>query len=113
MVFGDINDPDSEVARIVAANKTFTLRPEQGNAPQVYYIGLNEPIADPEFAFHHRSEQLHDRYNTFKRNSELGEELAGNIIDTDTGFFGIAKQGVHNMINFIATAPAKFFRGLF
>jgi Fe-S-cluster-containing dehydrogenase component len=113
MIFGDINDPDSEVARTVAANKTFTLRPEQGNAPQVYYIGLNEPIGDPEFAFHHRSEQLHDRYNTFKKNSELGHELAGNIIDTDTGFVGIVSQGVHNMINFFATAPAKFFRGLF
>jgi nitrate reductase beta subunit len=115
MIFGDINDPDSEVSRVVAANNTFTLRPEQGNAPQVYYIGLTEPIADPEFAFLHRSEQLHNRYNTFKKNSELGEELAGNIIDTEeaTGYFGMTRQFVHNMVSFIKTAPPKFIRGLF
>jgi Fe-S-cluster-containing dehydrogenase component len=115
MIFGDINDPDSEVSRVVAANNTFTLRPEQGNAPQVYYIGLTEEIADPEFAFLHRSKQLHNRYNTFKSNSELGEELAGNIIDTEeaTSFFGITGQFINNMAGFIKTIPHKMFKGLF
>jgi len=113
MIFGDLNDPDSEVARVVRDNKTFTLRPEQGNAPQVYYIGLNEPILDPEFAFHHRSAQLHDRYNTFKRNSEVGAEMAGNIDDTDMGFFGLVRQGLRNFAAFFGEAPHKFFRGLF
>lgn len=113
MVFGDLNDPKSEVARVVRDNKTFTLRPEQGNAPQVYYIGLNEPIADPEYAFHHRSAQLHERYNTFKRNSEVGQEMAGDIVDTDMGFFGLVRQAVRNFWTFFKQAPHKFFRGLF
>jgi len=115
MIFGDINDPDSEVSRVVAANNTFNLRPEQGNAPQVYYIGLTQEIADPDFAFLHRSKQLHNRYNTFKTNSELGAELAGNIIDTEeaTTFFGITGQFINNMVGFVKTIPHKMLKGLF
>ncbi|OGT19852.1 MAG: hypothetical protein A2V90_05380 [Gammaproteobacteria bacterium RBG_16_57_12] len=113
MVFGDLNDPDSEVARVYRDNKTFTLRPEMGNEPQIYYIGLNEHIADPEFAFHHRSEQLHERYNTFKLNSEVGGEMAGNIVDTDTGPAGWVRHMVRNWASFLKDAPHKFFRGLF
>jgi Fe-S-cluster-containing dehydrogenase component len=113
MVFGDLNDPESEVSRVYRDNKTFTLRPEQGNAPQVYYIGLSEQIADPEFAFHHRSNQLHERYNTFKRNSAVGGEMAGNVIDTDMGPGGLVRQIVRNWVSFLKDAPHKIFRGMF
>ena len=101
------------MARVYRDNKTFTLRPEMGNEPQIYYIGLNEHIADPEFAFHHRSEQLHERYNTFKLNSEVGGEMAGNIVDTDTGPAGWVRHMVRNWASFLKDAPHKFFRGLF
>lgn len=37
-VFGDINDPNSEVSYLIAHNATQVLRPEQGTKPQVYYI---------------------------------------------------------------------------
>ncbi|MEE8455542.1 MAG: 4Fe-4S dicluster domain-containing protein [Limibaculum sp.] len=37
-IFGDVNDPNSEVARIVATQKTVTLKPGKGTRPQVYYI---------------------------------------------------------------------------
>jgi Fe-S-cluster-containing dehydrogenase component len=37
-IFGDVNDPNSEVAKIVATQKTVTLKPEKGTRPQVYYI---------------------------------------------------------------------------
>lgn len=113
MVFGDLNDRDSEVSRMFRENKTFTLRPEQGNAPQIYYIGLDEKIADPEFAFHHRSDQVHKRYNTFKLNSEVGGEMAGNIIDTDMGPGGLVRQMIRNWASFLKDAPHKIFRGLF
>jgi Fe-S-cluster-containing dehydrogenase component len=113
LIFGDINDPKSEIANHVRDNKIFTLRPELGTAPQVYYIGLNESIADPDFAFLNRSAQLRERYITFKRNTEVGGIMAGNIIANEMGFFGLVRQGLHNFANFFGDAPKKFFRGLY
>lgn len=37
-IFGDVNDPNSEVARLVATEKSVVLKPEKGTRPQVYYI---------------------------------------------------------------------------
>ncbi len=36
--FGDINDPESEVARLVATNPVYVLKPDKDTQPQVYYI---------------------------------------------------------------------------
>jgi Fe-S-cluster-containing dehydrogenase component len=40
-VFGDINDPNSEVSYLIAKNPTQVLRPEQGTKPHVFYIGAD------------------------------------------------------------------------
>ncbi len=40
-IFGDLNDPDSEVYKLIAENPVTTLRPEQGTEPNVYYIGAD------------------------------------------------------------------------
>jgi Fe-S-cluster-containing dehydrogenase component len=40
LVFGDLDDPQSETARIIAANKTEALLPESGLRENVVYIGL-------------------------------------------------------------------------
>jgi phenylacetyl-CoA:acceptor oxidoreductase subunit 1 len=37
-VFGDLNDPESEVSKLIHANQTVRLRDELGTAPRVYYI---------------------------------------------------------------------------
>ncbi|MBK8034342.1 MAG: 4Fe-4S dicluster domain-containing protein [Anaerolineae bacterium] len=37
-VFGDLNDPESPVSRLIAANPTFRLREDLGTEPNVYYI---------------------------------------------------------------------------
>ncbi len=54
-IFGDINDPDSEVARLVGTHNTSVLKASKGTAPQVYYIkpdrGSTEQVyAEPKSA---------------------------------------------------------------
>ena len=43
-IFGDLNDPNSEVSRLVAKKPVKVLLPEQNTQPHVYYIGLDESM---------------------------------------------------------------------
>ncbi|NOY44833.1 4Fe-4S dicluster domain-containing protein [Deferrisoma camini] len=45
MVFGDLTDPESEISRILARVPTAVLKPETGNGPMVFYIGLDDEAA--------------------------------------------------------------------
>ncbi len=40
-IFGDLNDPDSEISQMIANNPVAVLRPEQGTEPNVFYIELD------------------------------------------------------------------------
>ncbi len=44
-VFGDLNDPGSEVRQLIASHETKGLRPEFKTGPNVYYIGLDDKLA--------------------------------------------------------------------
>jgi Fe-S-cluster-containing dehydrogenase component len=47
-VFGDLDDPDSEVARLVAERQGFALLPELGARPAVHYLPRRPtPVAVP------------------------------------------------------------------
>lgn len=45
-VFGDLNDPDSAVRKLIDAHNTRRLRPEFGTGPNVFYIGLDDRLQD-------------------------------------------------------------------
>ena len=44
---GDLNDPDSEVARIVAREPVTVRRPEKGTRPKLFYKGATQATLDP------------------------------------------------------------------
>jgi len=45
-VFGNLDDPDSEVSRLIAENDTMVLKPEEGTGPNTYYIKPDQSLAD-------------------------------------------------------------------
>src|SRR5450755_5201246 len=43
-VFGDLKDKQSPISLFIRNNRTHVLRPESGNAPNVYYVGLDKDV---------------------------------------------------------------------
>ena len=39
IIFGDLDDPNSEVSKIIREKRSFRLREEFGTSPKVYYVG--------------------------------------------------------------------------
>lgn len=46
-VFGDLNDPKSEISQIIASNPVQVLKPEMATRPKVHYIALDIESMDP------------------------------------------------------------------
>ncbi len=63
-IFGDLDDPASEVSRIVQ-HEAFTVRkPEKGTGPKIFYLGAEESAIRPEAAarpFYYKEGQVHLR----------------------------------------------------
>ena len=50
-IFGDLNDPNSDVAQLLAQYPTESLNASLGTGPQVFYIGLDGDLVDAATAF--------------------------------------------------------------
>jgi tetrathionate reductase subunit B len=46
-VFGDLNDPFSDIVKLLVENPTTVLKPDSGTKPNVFYIALDKDIIDP------------------------------------------------------------------
>ncbi len=57
LVFGDLNDPESEVSRLRARRGLQALEPRRGTAPPVLYSGLPSRFVAGEIAFADRPEE--------------------------------------------------------
>ncbi len=44
-IFGDRNDKQSAISRFIQNNRVQVLRPETGNAPNVFYVGLDKDVS--------------------------------------------------------------------
>jgi Fe-S-cluster-containing dehydrogenase component/formate-dependent nitrite reductase membrane component NrfD len=49
-IFGDLDDPSSEVARIAHMQGVDVRKPEKGTVPKVFYIGAEPSVIQPELA---------------------------------------------------------------
>lgn len=101
MIFGDLNDPASEVSILLKKENVSVLRPEMGTAPQVYYIGLDQGgVSDPVACYKDRSVALKDDFNAFKRNHNglsFGDIVEG---EKETSTLGFARQVGGHMKDF-------------
>jgi len=50
IIAGDMHNPNTEIARILAREPVRTRKPEQGTGPNVYYLGAEEAAINPEIA---------------------------------------------------------------
>jgi Fe-S-cluster-containing dehydrogenase component/formate-dependent nitrite reductase membrane component NrfD len=63
-IFGDLDDPTSEVSRIVQREAFMVRKPEKGTGPKVFYLGAEESAIRPETAvrpFIYKEGQVHLR----------------------------------------------------
>jgi len=44
-VFGDLNDKQSPISLFIRNNRVHVLKPETGNAPNVFYVGLDKEVS--------------------------------------------------------------------
>jgi Fe-S-cluster-containing dehydrogenase component/formate-dependent nitrite reductase membrane component NrfD len=49
-IFGDLDDPESEVARIAQLETAAVRKPEKRTIPKVFYLGADESVIRPEVA---------------------------------------------------------------
>lgn len=66
-VFGDINDPKSEVSYLVSHLPTQVLRPEQGTKPHVFYIGADRNNTEYGRDIYRRPETMEEDRAAFNR----------------------------------------------
>ena len=63
-IFGDLDDPSSEVARIVQREAYAVRKPEKGTGPKVFYLGAEESVIRPEASvrpLYYKEGQVHLR----------------------------------------------------
>lgn len=45
-IFGDLNDPNSDIAKLIATNPVNVLKPEMATKPHIFYIGADMEVME-------------------------------------------------------------------
>jgi Fe-S-cluster-containing dehydrogenase component/formate-dependent nitrite reductase membrane component NrfD len=100
LTFGDLDDPTSRAARIVAERPTSVRRPEQGTRPQAHYVGASPIVLDPLASMRGGQYVWADR-RTDDRDAAGPAGLAGTLLPV------VAASASHHAAPGAADAPPR------
>ena len=94
LVFGDLDDPDSRISRLLKSQQTEELHPEFGLRPSVRYLGLPKRFVSGEIAFADRRAEpaagvrvsLHDGTKSREDMTDTYGDFAFEALEADAGY---------------------------
>jgi Fe-S-cluster-containing dehydrogenase component len=95
LIFGDLDDPNSEIARLVASGKTEVLHPEYGLGDKVRYIGLPKRFIAGSVVYGDRDECGEGAKVTLEGEGDKRSILANNYGDFE--FEGLAADKTYTV----------------
>ncbi|MBS5451193.1 MAG: 4Fe-4S dicluster domain-containing protein [Coriobacteriia bacterium] len=81
-IFGDLNDPDSDISKRLAEVDTEVLLPDTGLNPCVYYVGLDKTMAMPKRSAVHKGGNVLEPYAGFQGAADGEAKAASSTKDS-------------------------------
>ena len=86
ILVGDMNDPDSQVSRILNSQEVKSRRPEKGTEPKLFYVGANARTLDPQLASSpHHTSVADSRVRAQSQSSVLYGSITGSVHRKSSG----------------------------
>jgi Fe-S-cluster-containing dehydrogenase component len=108
LVFGDLEDPHSQISEIIASQEVEVLHPEYGLKPRVHYIGLPKRFIAGEVVFGDKEDECAENVRV-----TLTDKIAKKTIKTDNygdfEFEGLQPEAPYSIrIEHMGYAPKEF-----